>query len=231
MPVMQRVAFAAAIGFGAHAAVGGWPVVSVENPPEYLEAGASYKLEYTVRQHGVELLQGLQGSVMIEPRGSGSGAAATATSQPAGSRGRYSATFRVPEADRVSITVKSGFGGDGWGDLTLIAIPVVRAGQARPALAGAERGRQLFVAKGCGTCHVNGDIPEWTQLNRPSGKVGPELTGRRLEAAYLRQRLTDPSSLPKIGTGNIRMPNLNLAAAEVDALVALLSGSSARAGL
>lgn len=231
MLVMQKVVFAAVIGFGAHAAVGGWPVISVENPPEYLEAGTSYKLEYTVRQHGVELLPGLQGRVVVHPRGTGPGGEVAAASQSAGSRGRYSATFRVPDADRVTITVKSGFGGDGWGDLTLIEVPVVRAGQARPAITGAGWGRHLFVAKGCGTCHLNGDVPEWAQLNRQSGRIGPELTGRRLEAAYVRQRLTDPSSLPKIGTGNIRMPNLNLAAAEVDALVALLSGATARAGL
>lgn len=87
------------------------------------------------------------------------------------------------------------------------------------------------MAKGCGTCHLNGDVPEFAQLNRTLGKIGPELTGRRLEAAYVRQRLTDPASLPRIGTGNIRMPNLKLAATEVDALVALLSGSGARAGL
>ena len=49
--------------------------------------------------------------------------------------------------------------------------------------------------------------------------VAPELTGRRLEAACVRQRLPDPSSLPKIGTGSVRVPVLGLAGNEVEALV------------
>lgn len=230
MPVMQKVAFAAALGFGAHAALGGWAVISVENPPEALQAGASYRLEYTVRQHGVALLSGLRGTVVIQPGRAGSGSV-SASAVPGQGAGRYSATFRVPETDRVVLTVKSGFSGGGWGDLTLLSIPVVAGGRAAAAVAADERGRQLFVAKGCGTCHVNGDVPEFAQANRVVAGVGPELTGRRLEASYIRRRLTDPASLPPIGSGTVRMPNLHLAAAEVDALVALLSGSGTRAGL
>jgi len=227
---MQKVAFAAAVGFGAHSAMGGWAVISVENPPEYLQAGASYRLEYSVRQHGVELLPGLRGTLLIQPGSAGS-RSVSAQAEPAQAAGRYSATFRVPETDRVVLTVKSGFSGGGWGDLTLLSIPVVAAGRTSPGVAPDERGRQLFVAKGCGTCHVNGDVPEFAQANRVVTGIGPELTGRRLEADYVRHRLTDPASLPKIGTGNVRMPNLHLATAEVDALVALLSGPGTRAGL
>jgi hypothetical protein len=100
---------------------------------------------------------------------------------------------------------------------------VIRAGQPIPTLAAVDRGRSLFVAKGCGTCHLNGDVPEFAREDR-SYKIGPELTGRRLEAGYVRQRLTNPSSLPPIGTGDLRMPNLGLAPAEVEALVTLLAG-------
>jgi hypothetical protein len=66
-------------------------------------------------------------------------------------------------------------------------------------------------------------------MNRVMDRVAPELTGRRLAAAYVRQRLTDPSSLPQIGDGPVRMPTLGLAPAEVEALVALVSGASERA--
>jgi len=226
---MQRVLLAASLGLGLNSAVGGWAVISVENPPSYLEAGTSYHLDYTVRQHGVTLLNGLKGSVQVQPGSAEPGGGLSAEAIPGGN-GRYAVTVRVPDGDRVTLTIKSGFSAQGWGDLTMIPIPVIRAGAPRPSFSPAERGRHLFVAKGCGSCHVNGDVPEYAQVNRVVEKIGPELTGRRLEAAYVRQRLTNPASLPAIGDGGVRMPNLGLGAGEVDALVALLTGPTERAG-
>ncbi len=225
MESMHRMMLTAALGLGAHSAVGGWAVTTVENPPEVLEVGSTYRLEYSVRQHGVTLLDGLDGHVVLRPAGGGRELVNVAASAGSGS-GRYLASFRVPDTDRVSLTVRSGFGPN---ELSLISIPVVRRGQPRPSQPLAERGRHLFVAKGCGTCHVNGDVPEFAQTNRVYGDVAPELTGRRLEASYIRQRLTNPSSLPKLGTTPVRMPDLGLAPPEVDALVALLSGTEVRA--
>ena len=227
MLLLKQAVLVAIAGVGGYAALGGWAVISVQDLPEYLEAGTTYRIEYTVRQHGITLLNGLQGTVVMQPEGSQP--ALTAVMQPGAGSGRYVGTIRVPEADRVTLTIKSGFSGGGWADLTLLSIPVIRAGRSFPSLTPAERGRQLFVAKGCGTCHVNRDVAEFAAVNRVTG-VGPELTGRRLEATYVRQRLTNPSSLPPIGTGQVRMPNLGLSPAEVDALVALVSGSSDRAG-
>lgn len=227
---MHRLMLAASVGLGAHSAVGGWAVITIENPPDYLEAGTSYRLEYTVRQHGRDLLTGLQGTILVQPAGAVSAAHTTFRPTELSRRGGYTATIRIPEADRVTLTVRSGFSGGGWGDLTLLSIPVVRAGRPRPEIPLAERGRHLFVAKGCGTCHVNGDVPEFAQMNRVLEGAAPDLTGRRLEAAYVRQRVTDPSSLPAIGKGTLRMPQLGLAAGEVDALVALISGQAERAG-
>jgi hypothetical protein len=227
---MHRLALAASVGLGFHSAVGGWAVITIDNPPDYLEAGSSYRLEYMVRQHGLTPLPGLQGSVLVQPAGSVNADRVSVQTTPASRTGSYTATMRVPDADQVTLTVRSGFSGGGWGDLTLISIPVVRQGKTRPALTLEERGHRLFVAKGCGMCHVNGDVPEFAQMNRVLEGVAPVLTGRRLEAAYVRQRLTNPSSLPKIGDGPVRMPELGLAPAEVDALVALLSGPVQSAG-
>jgi mono/diheme cytochrome c family protein len=216
-------------GLGTYAAAGGWAVITVVNPPEYLEAGSTYQVQYMVRQHGVTLLTNLDGSVVVQPGGSPAAATPVTFRSQAGSvAGSYTTTIRVPDADRVTLSVKSGFSGNGWGDLTLMSIPVIRPGGVRPVTADADRGHQLFVAKGCGTCHVNGDVSEFAQMNRVVG-VGPELTGRRLEASYVRQRLTNPSSLPKLGDGPVRMPDLGLSPAEVTALVALLTGTSDRA--
>lgn len=228
MPGTQKLVMAAVLGLGIHSAVGGWAVITIANPPDYLEAGKSYRLDYTVRQHGRDLLGGLQGSVEVQGAG---GKSSSVPASEASKKGSYSATFTVPDADQMNLRITSGFSGGGWGDLTVNSIPIVRAGKEKPTITLAERGRHLFVAKGCGTCHVNGDVPEFAQANRVVEKLGPELTGRKLEAAYVRQRLTNPSSLPAIGANVVRMPNLELASAEVDALVAMLSGPVQRAGL
>jgi hypothetical protein len=227
---MQKLVFAAAAGLGMHSAVGGWAVISIQSPPDYLEAGSTLQVQYIVRQHGRDPLEGLKGTVMLQPAADPSGERITVQATPGGRKGSYSATIRVPDTDRVKLTIQSGFSGGGWGDLTVSSIPVVRKGQAKPTLTMEERGRTLFVAKGCGMCHVNGDVPEYREANRGLDKAAPELTGRKLEAAYVRQRLTNPASLPPIGDGNLRMPNLELASGEVEALVAMLSGPVVRAG-
>lgn len=222
------LALAAGLGLaGAGAgAMGGWAVITVENPPEALEAGATYQLEYTVRQHGEEPLSDLRGTLRIQPAG---GRLIEVAATPAGQPGRYRATFTVPAARTVDLTVASGFGPKGYSELALVPIAVTRRGEPRPALATADRARALFVAKGCGTCHLNGDVPEWAARNRPSHNFAPDLTGRVLEAGYVRQRLTNPRSLPAIGNGQLRMPQLNLAQAEVEALVQFLGSRDERA--
>ncbi len=229
MSLLQKLAIASIAGLGSYSALGGWAVITVVNPPDVLQAGSTYRIEYVVRQHGVTLLPGLRGSITVQPGGSAAEASPlTVTSAAGASAGHYTATIRIPDTDRLTLGIRSGFSGGGWGDLTLMSIPVMRPGAALPAIAESDRGHRLFVAKGCGTCHVNGDVPEFAALNRVVG-VGPELTGRRLEAAYVRQRLTRPSSLPKLGDSPVRMPDLALSEGEVNALVALISGSAERA--
>lgn len=223
--VAPKLMLTAGLGLALHSAVGGWVVVSIVNPPEYLEAGQSYRLEYMVRQHGRELLGGLQGTVQLQPTGTAPAVLITVRATAGSRKGSYVATFRVPDGDRMTMRIQSGFSGGGWGDLTVTGIPIIRPGGAKPSTSPVERGRQLFVMKGCGSCHINGAIPEYREVNRGLEGVAPELTGRRLEAAYIRQRLTNPSSLPKIGDGPVRMPDLELSQPEVEALVAMLTAS------
>ncbi|MFN8651849.1 MAG: hypothetical protein U0133_08130 [Gemmatimonadales bacterium] len=226
MPVLPKLVLVAGLGVGAKVLVGGWATVTITNPPAYLESGQSYRLEYMVRQHGRDPLAGLSGTVELLPTGAAPAGGPISVAASAGSRqGSYVATFRVPEGDRLTLKIRSGFSGGGWGDLTVTGIPLVRRGERAPVLSPADRGRQLFVMKGCVRCHVNGDLSELPEENRVLERgAAPELTGRKLEAAYVRQRLTDPASLPAIGPGPLRMPNLELAPAEVDALVAMLTG-------
>jgi mono/diheme cytochrome c family protein len=112
--------------------------------------------------------------------------------------------------------VYSGFGNS---NVTLMPVPAVNPGRAAPEIAAAERGRRLFVAKGCVTCHVHPEVPASGVVN-----VGPDLTGRRFTGDYLQRFLADPNIATTRGAGGFEMPNLNLAPREIAALAAFISG-------
>ncbi len=220
MLALGRIALAAALALGAETAMGGWAVITVDQLPAALEAGGTTRVEFTLRQHGVTPLDDLAPTVEI--RGAG-GKRVEVPATPSGRPGSYAAQVPVPAAGPATIRIESGWGRGRLSQLTLLPLPVAGAGQLAAATSQYPRGEQLFVAKGCGTCHVNGDLPAAAAENQ-SLEVGPDLTGRQLEAGYLRQRLMDPQSLPPIGQRMVRMPNLGLSPAEVEALVAYLSG-------
>ena len=83
--------------------------------------------------------------------------------------------------------------------------------------ANAARGKLLFAAKGCGTCHAN------TRAVAASGEccagVGPDLSSYTNDPAWLRHWLADPAAV-KPGT---QMPDLDLSAAEIEDLIAFLN--------
>lgn len=143
--------------------VGGWAVVTVKDLPEYFVAGRQYTIEFQVRQHGRTLLNDLRPRLVVsssERRLGGLIGGKDKTTIPAVARsaeGTYTVTFTAPAAERVFLTIKSGFGN---GELRLYPQPVVAAGAARPAMAAAERGQILFVAKGCNACHANADLTD-----------------------------------------------------------------------
>lgn len=75
-------------------------------------------------------------------------------------------------------------------------------------------GKALFVAKGCVTCHVHGQVA--TQF---SVEMGPNLSSYTVIPEYVSVWLRDPKAI-KLAT---QMPQLPLQAAEIDALIAFLS--------
>jgi cytochrome c2 len=186
---------------------GGWAAITVEDLPDYGVVRQPLNLTFTVRQHGLTKLSNLE--PRVEARGSGGTTAAVAT--PGKDAGQYTARLVLPQAGAWTITIHSGFGSS---RVTLEPMPVIDASAQAPVLAESERGRRLFVAKGCVTCHLHRDV---------SGSgvvaVGPELTSRRLAPEYLQRFLADPSM---IGSAN-KMPNLNLKQAEIAALIAFLN--------
>jgi cytochrome c2 len=187
---------------------GGWAAITVEDLPDYGVVRQPLNLTFTVRQHGVAKLSNLE--PRVEARAGG--ASASAKAEPVGEGGgQYRARLVLPQAGTWTITIHSGFGAS---RVTLLPMQVIEPTAPAPlALPAAERGRRLFVAKGCVTCHLHRDV---------SGSgvvaVGPELTSRRLAPEYLQRFLADPSIT---GSSN-RMPSLDLKQPEIAALIAFL---------
>jgi mono/diheme cytochrome c family protein len=200
------------------AGFGGWAAVTVEDLPDYVVSRQPIRLAFMIRQHGVRPLEGL--SPLVEAR-SGRGSDTTFAAEPAGEIGRYAASVTLPAPGRWTLTIHSGFGSS---NVSLLPLDAVAPGAAAPApLADAERGRRLFVAKGCVTCHLN------RAVNETSVGVGPELTGRRFAPEYLARFLADPATVIPPPPGQFGMPNLRLRPAEIAALTAFLNGGGQEA--
>jgi hypothetical protein len=183
---------------------GGWAVITVDDLPDLAEAGKPVALSYMVRQHGMTPLDRLNGEIEAT---SGKLTARGSVGPLPSSRGHYTASITLPSAGEWSITIRSGFGKS---DLTLLPLTVVPtgAGLARP-VSDVDRGRRLFVAKGCETCHV--------QI-----EVGPKLDGKRFDSTYIAGFLANPTP-PQ--PGKPAMPNLGLQQREIASLVAYLNGT------
>jgi mono/diheme cytochrome c family protein len=192
---------------------GGWAVITVEDLPNEIFVGRPVTLTYAVRQHGRTLLSGLRGSIDAQATGQTIREAAV----PGENAGRYSVTFTLPKPGTWTITIHSGFGNNA---VTLLPLPAVNPGRVAASVSPADQGLRLFVAKGCVTCHVHPDV-----AGSGPAKVGPDLTGRRFDADYLRRFLADPNIATTRGPGGFEMPNLDLAPAEIAALTAFINGA------
>jgi len=204
-------------GLGATSSrTGGWAVVTVDDLPDYVVAGQPIRLSFVVRQHGMRLLDGLE--PVVDAKLGSDAIAVKAKQTNAAESGRYVATLTLPRAGEWTLTIQSGFGVQSTHS---VALRAMEAGASPRALSDVERGRRLFIAKGCFTCHVNTEV-----TSAPSLGVGPELTGRRYPAVYLAKFLANPDSvqltqLPR--TGWVRMPNLGLKERETASLVAMIN--------
>ena len=216
--LLRAIPLAATLGVAA----GGWAVVTLDDLPDAVVAGKPITLTFTVRQHGHTPLDNLRPS--IEAAMVGGSETLRADAIPADGKGRYRSTLTLPDTGQWRLTINSG-----WGQsrINLEPIAAVQAGRSAPVYAQAERGRRLFVAKGCVECHLHGQVPGSGVV-----QVGPELTALRLPADFLQKFLADPSILPPAQQVNGGMPNLDLKPAEISALVSFINGegATARAG-
>ncbi len=192
----------------AASGAGGWAVITVTDLPESLTVGKPVTIEYQVRQHGQNLLTDLSGSVIVTAGGVSSAAEMTHA------RGGYTATFTPRDAGKYAITIHSGF----TADADLVPIVAVTPGATVAAMAPADRGHDLFIAKGCMTCHTVNAVPG----SGPYG-IGPVLIAGRLSAEYVASVLADPTKAVVPPNTTFKMPNLNLKPAEIAALTAFLT--------
>jgi cytochrome c553 len=193
---------------------GGWATITVKHMPEYLVVGKPAELRLLVRQHGVSPLDGL--TVAVRATAPGGIEARSVAKSVAGAEGEYAALLTVPSAGDWTIRIDT----DWPATPPLLPVTAIPHGGAPPALSRVDRGKRLFVSKACLTCHINKDVSAKNLLS-----AGPELTGRTFQPDYLRKFLADPAetlgkaSPPRVG----EMPNQQLTADEIDALVAFIN--------
>jgi hypothetical protein len=87
-----------------------------------------------------------------------------------------------------------------------------------PSLSQVEFGRQLFLAKGCITCHNNSKATGSSEY-MTIGMGAPDLSKFSASSEALRMRLKDPSSVKS----DTMMPNLDLSEPEIEALIAFIN--------
>ena len=220
--MFKRPITVAALAFAAIAGTaftfGGWCVITVDDLPEYVTVGKPTEIAFTIRQHGMTLMDRLQPVISAK---SGT-AEVKANASAAKESGRYTATLVVPKDGNWTVTINSGFMNN---KATLAPIPAIAAGATppKPAIA-ADRGENLFIAKGCVTCHVHGEV-----TGSGSVAVGPNLTPKRYQPDFLAKFLADPSIARTPGKNEI-MPKLELKPIEIVALTAFLNNEKQAVG-
>jgi len=197
---------------------GGWTVITVRDLPEYFQVGTPTKLQFAIRQHGLTLMNDRSPTVSVKRAGGGLlSREQRFNAVRAAGAGQYVATVIPEEVGVVEITIDADWYGS---DVTLVPMRVVPRREKPAPLAAQDRGRQLFVAAGCVTCHAKAD-PELG--DREVVPVGPVLTGRQFPAEWLAQKIKDPASL-RVGTGqDAAMPQLGLSEQEIAAVVSYVN--------
>ena len=204
---------------------GGWAVVSVSKIPDAWIVGKPLQLSWQVRQHGLSRLTGLKPTLHASS-GSQRVTGETWEFNEDGVKG-YRGRITFPERGDWQVTIESGFGASRavlipWRVVDSMK-PVRGTVEAHLATIGvlpfddAERGRRMFAALGCVSCHVHDAVP----IKGIASDFGPELSDRRFTADYLARFLADPSIKPP--TNGRRMPNLELREKDIALLIAFIN--------
>ena len=110
--------------------------------------------------------------------------------------------------------------------LVAAALSVTAWQRESPAAASTHAGADLFMLKGCASCHTGPQTtarlevgPSLAEVNEWAGERQPGIGARD----YVRESIRNPPAFISPAVGNTaRMPSLNLTEAEIDALVEYL---------
>jgi hypothetical protein len=192
----------------------------MKNFPDFAVAGKPLNLTFTVWVPSLEPLTGYNLQPVVHATDA-KGRAVKAKAKAGKATDEYTATLILPEPGDWIITIDTEYPGAA----TMPQLKVIAPGTPPPSpLSSATRGQRLFTTKGCNGCHVREEVSNGRDY-------GPDLTGKRFPAEYLKKFLADPSITPvpdlvcsKTGCGSpYAMPNLNLKDAEIEALVAFIN--------
>lgn len=231
---------------GAVALAGGWAVITLDDLPAEVVVDQPLTVGFMVRQHGVRPMADL--TPQVKATHQETGRSVTVAAEPVGKVGHYVATLTLPESGVWRWSIEAFSMEQPMPLLTVqAAAPAVELAQdSRPwslwlswlglapavapvspaetdtgqKLTQVERGRDLFIAKGCTTCHYHQAVRETPNIFMGSG---PNLTNYPTTAEYLRVWLKDPAAVKP----QTAMPDLALKETEIEALVAFLLNPAA----
>jgi hypothetical protein len=193
-------------------------IITVRDFPEFAVAGKPLNLTFKVWVPSEEPLHQLRAWVTAT---STKETVAKVYAKPGPGPEEFTVALTLPEPGDWSVEIDD--------NSKLPPLKVIAPGAvAPPPFPLTDRGRQLFVVKGCNACHLrNGPTDGYT--------YGPDLTGKRFPPDYLRRFLTDPSITPvpdevcnRAGTicgSPYAMPSLDLKKPEIEALVVFINSS------
>jgi hypothetical protein len=119
---MGVLAFAALCGMAF--SFGGWAVVTVDDLPQAFTVGQPTTIAFSIRQHGVQLLDGLRPTLVAA--GEKGGTPDVIVGATANGEGHYVATLTVPRPGNWSVTINTSFLNN---RTKLYPIPAIAAGQ------------------------------------------------------------------------------------------------------
>ncbi len=220
--MLGAVLVASTVGF---ISMGGWAVVTVMKIPDAWIVGKPLQLTWQVRQHGVSRLDGLRPT--LEARAGARRITGTTWAFEEDGQKGYRGRIVFPERGVWQVTINSGFGRSRavlvpW--RVVDSVTTVRGTVEEhlktlgiQPLSEPERGRRMFAATGCVTCHTHRDVP----ITGDVSDFGPDLTNRRFPAEYLARFLANPSIKP--AANGKRMPSLGLREKDIAPLVAFIN--------
>lgn len=203
------------------ARAGGWSVVTLDELPACVVAETPLTIGFVVRQHGVNPLEELAPEIVAyQGRYENIFKVVAVEDTPA----HYTAELVFPVAGEWQWKFRA-FGPEQF----MPPLKVLPAGEECPAddeiaaddaaAALAAWGSALFDAKGCSVCHLHHDAA-YKPIS--GGLIVPELTDYREEPDLLCRWLDNPAALKPFAS----MPDLDLDASEIEALILFLNDGS-----